>query len=102
MVAGPRTSQRGVGFLVGGGVWAVLLLTFYVLYEVDARSDVGGLSTFWFALWFALAVAACLVAIVAAARRSTRRFGQGMLLGLAALFLVGITVVLLQIALTPS
>jgi len=79
-----------------------LLLALFILYEVDARSDVGGLSSFWFLLWFALAVATYLVAIVATARRSTRRFGQGMLLGLTALLLVGITVVLLQIAFTPS
>ena len=100
--SGPRTPQRGAGCLAGGGIWAGLLLALFVLYEVDARSHVGGLPLFWFIMWFALAVTAYLVAIVVTARRSTRRFGQGMLLGMTVLPLIGVAVVLVQIAFTPD
>jgi len=102
MVGDPRSSQRGMGCLVGAGVVAVWLVTLFGLYEADARSDVGGLSSFWFVLWFALAAAAYLVAIVLTTRRSTRLFGQGILLGLTTLLLVGIAVVFVQIVFTPS
>ena len=83
-------------------MWAVWLLVLFGLYEVDARSDTGGLSSLWFVLWFALGTAAYLVAVVLTTRRSTRPFGQGMLLGLTTLLLVGAVVVAVQIVFTPS
>ena len=102
MVGDLRSSQRGAGCLVGGGLVAVWLVALFGLYEADARSDVGGLSSAWFVLWFALAAAAYLVAIVMTTRRSTRLFGQGMLLGLTTPLLVGIALVFLQTFFTPS
>ncbi|WP_028635992.1 hypothetical protein [Nocardioides sp. URHA0032] len=94
--------ERGVGWVVGGGGGALWLVVLVGLYETDARSDTGGISSAWFAWWFALATAACLVAVVLTTRRSTRLLGQGMLLGLTTLFLVGVAVVFLQAVLTPS
>jgi hypothetical protein len=98
----PRSSGRGVGCMVGGGFWVLWLVTLFGLYEVDARSDTGGISSSWFVLWFVLAAALCLVALVMTMRRSTRLFGQGMLLGVATLFFVGIVVLMLQVAFTPG
>jgi hypothetical protein len=105
---GERLSgRRRTGCLVGGTVWVLCLLTFFVLYAVDeARVEEGGLSAFWFWLGLVLPPAAgYLVAIVATVRRPSRHFGQGMLIGLTMLllagFLVGVAVVLLDEQFTP-
>lgn len=98
----PPPTRRGVGCLVGGGVGAALLLILFVLYEVDARSDEGGLSAFWFWLWLAIPVGGYLFAAVATVRRSTRGFGQGMLLGLTVPILALFAAVLLISLLTPT
>ena len=57
---------------------------------------------YWFVLWLAIAAAAFLVAIIVATRRATSPFGVGMLFGLTVMFLVGIAVLLLQVAFTPT
>jgi hypothetical protein len=95
-------SQRGMGWLVGGGGGAIWLVAVLGLYEADARSDSGGISSFWFVLWFALAATAFLIAMVLTTRPSTRVFGQGVLQGLATLLVAGIAVGFLQSVFTPS
>jgi hypothetical protein len=96
-------SRRELGCLVGGGVWGAFLVAFVVFYAADeARADEGGISAFWFLLCFAIPVAGYLFSIVATVRRSSRRFGQGMLLGLTLLVLVGFAVVFLIGFLTPT
>src|SRR4051794_22957895 len=102
MVGDPRSSQRGVGCLVGGGVGAVWLVALFGLYEADARRVPGGLQWVLFVLWLAFTAAAYLVAIVLTRRRSTHLFGQGMLLGLITVLLAVIAVVFLQGVFTPS
>ena len=104
----PRRTPRRAGSVVGGFVGGALLATLWVLYEVDARSDQDaaphdvGISVYWFVLWLAVAATGFLVAIVVTARRATRNFGEGMLLGLSLTFAVLFAVLLLQGLFTPS
>jgi hypothetical protein len=92
-----------MGCLVGVGVWIAFFMAFYVLYAIDeARYDQGGLSGFWFWPVLALPPVGYLVAVVATVRRPSRHFGQGMLLGLTGLLLVGFAVAFLIFQATPT
>lgn len=82
-----------MGFVVGVAVWAIFVMYLQVTIWADDPDDEER-SEFWLWPWLAIPVAGYLIASVATARRSTRRFGQGMLLGLTALLPVAFMAVL--------
>jgi hypothetical protein len=76
-----------LGCLVGGGAWAAQFLALLLLAAIGP-SELWGVQ----ALVALLGIPAVgfLVSIVATVRRPTRRFGQGMLLGLTMGLLVAV------------
>ncbi|HET8915806.1 MAG TPA: hypothetical protein VFM91_08885 [Propionibacteriaceae bacterium] len=85
----PNESNMGCwGCLVGGAVW-VALVTIYLVFLVPHSgvdryfSPTPHLSRIWFGVLPAIAL---LAASVVAVRRSTRRFGYVMLIGLVVTF----------------
>jgi hypothetical protein len=89
-------SSRGFGFLLGSGICVAFLAIYLGLiwvppedhYSYSEADD----SAFWVGLWLATPVAGYLAAFVAIVRRSTRRVGQGMLIGLTLLLPVVVAV----------
>ena len=82
-------SSRGWGVAVGVGVWTAFVFALALLRESEpeyypAESETA-LRDSLYLLWLATPVVGYLVAAVATVRRSARRFGQGMLVGLTLL-----------------
>jgi hypothetical protein len=79
-------SRRGLGLLLGSGIsltWLAIWLAFYLTSLNDPYSyDPSDREIFWWFAWLASPIAGYLAATLVTMPRSTRRVGQGMLLGL--------------------
>jgi hypothetical protein len=79
-------SRRGLGFLLGGGIslaWLAIWLVFFLMSLNDPYQDEpSDREIFWLFVWLAIPLAGYLAATIVTVLRSTRRVGQGMLLGL--------------------
>jgi ABC-type Mn2+/Zn2+ transport system permease subunit len=83
---GGGLSRRGLGYLLGGGISLAWLATFLVSFlmslndpYLDEPSD---REILWSFVWLAIPLAGYLAATLVTVLRSTRRVGQGMLIGL--------------------